>query len=166
MTFNIGAQLKFSGKVRFESDAPLEFITAVADKVQGVITTDDQRFAFTVSIKSFNGFNSALQKEHFNENYLESEKYPLASYSGRLLDKIDFSTSGTFTVRTKGKFEIRGVSAEKIFKHQVTIKNGQVTIGSVFTLLLSDFNIHIPRIVQNKIAEEINVFLEAKADLK
>ncbi|MBK9150248.1 MAG: YceI family protein [Saprospiraceae bacterium] len=163
---SVSGQWKFAGKVRFESDAPLEYITAVADKVQGVITPEDGRFAFTVSIKSFEGFNSALQKEHFHENYMDSDKYPLASYSGKLLDPIDISAQGEFVVRTKGKFEVKGVAREKILKHTINIKNGQIQIHSEFTVLLSDFNIHIPRIVLNKISEEIKITVDAKSVAK
>lgn len=159
-------QWNFTGKVRFESDAPLEFIMAVADKLQGVMIPEEGRFAFTLNIKSFEGFNSALQKEHFHENYMNSEKYPVASYSGKLLDPLDKNLQGEFVIRTKGKFIIKGVEKEKILKHKVIVRNGQILISSEFIILLSDFNINIPRIVQNKISEEIKIFVEAKSVLK
>ncbi|MBK9254888.1 MAG: YceI family protein [Saprospiraceae bacterium] len=153
--------LSLTGNVLFVSDAPLEIIKAKSEKMQGVIQLKEQKFAFSVPIKSFEGFNGPLQREHFNENYLESNIFPTATYTGKLLDSIDVTTDGSYTVRTKGKLTIHGITKERILKHKITVQKGILTITSEFTVLLSDHNITIPKIVFNKIAEEIKVSLEA-----
>ncbi|MBK9733473.1 MAG: YceI family protein [Saprospiraceae bacterium] len=116
-------------------------------------------------MRSFNGFNSALQQEHFNENYLESDKFPTATYVGKLLDPIDLSKDASYQVRTKGIFTIHGVGMERILKHEITIKNKLLLLRSSFIISLEDYNISIPSIVNKKIAEEINVSLEAQLRL-
>jgi YceI-like domain len=149
------------GSISFSSDAPLELIKARSGELRGKIDAAKKLFAFSIKINTFKGFNSALQKEHFNENYLESEKYPEASFSGKIIEEIDFSKDGTYTIRAKGRLNIHGVAQERIIKSDLTIKNGQVTIKSNFTVLLADHNIPIPKVVHEKLASEIKVEVNA-----
>jgi hypothetical protein len=86
------------GNVEFTSDAPLELIQAKSDQVTGLIKTSDRSFAFRAMINSFEGFNSSLQKTHFNENYMESAKYPYTVFEGKIIEEIDFNTPGTYNV--------------------------------------------------------------------
>jgi hypothetical protein len=150
------------GKVHFKSEAPLELIQAESDALDGLINFGKETFAFTVSIKSFQGFNSALQQEHFNENYLESTKFQRATFSGKLIEKVDILTDGEYIVRAKGKLNIHGVEQERIIRSTIYVKSGTITIQSKFSVLLQDHNIAIPKVVQHKIAEEIFVSLQAK----
>lgn len=153
-----------NGIISFRSDAPLELITASSNEIRGKLDTSKKIFAFSVKIKSFNGFNSPLQKEHFNENYMESNKYPDATFSGKIIEDIDFSKNGTFTLRAKGNLIVHGVPQERIIKSTITISNGKVQIKSNFTVQLSDHNIPIPKVVHEKLASEISV--EVTADMK
>ena len=82
-----------NGKVSFKSDAPLEVIKAKSAKLRGAIDPANQSFAWTVEIKTFEGFNNPLQREHFNENYMESKRYPKASFVGKIIEKIDFQVA-------------------------------------------------------------------------
>lgn len=150
-----------NGRVRFKSTAPLEIIEASSEKLLGAIDPAGQTFAWTVDVLSFEGFNSSLQREHFNENYLESTRYPNASFSGKIIEKIDFDKDGTYAVRAKGKLRIHGVEQERIIKGRLEIRGGRVRVETVFTVPLSDHNISIPKIVHQKIAEEIEVTVEA-----
>lgn len=152
----------FKGKVKFVSNAPLEIIKAESQKLTGIVDKNNYSFAFTVNLKSFEGFNSALQQEHFHENYMETEKYPAITYTGKILDKIDWKSDGSYEVRAKGKFNIHGIESEKILKCKITIKNGEVFVSSSFKIALEDFSITIPRIVYKKIAEEIDITVELK----
>lgn len=152
-----------NGSVIFRSDAPLELISAKSVEMRGKLDIDKKVFAFSININSFSGFNSLLQREHFNENYLESDKYPTASFSGKIIEDIDFSTDGIFTLRAKGNLAIHGVVQERIIKSDLIIKKGVISIKSNFTLLLEDHNIAIPKIVHEKLASEIKV--EVKADM-
>jgi hypothetical protein len=154
-------KISFKGEVSFTSDAPLEVIRAKSDKLAGVIDPATGEFAFSVKLKTFNGFNSALQQEHFHENYMRTSMYPTLSYSGKLLDKLEEGLSGDFEVRTKGKFYINGVWSERILKHKARINNHKLTIESDFIIKLADHNILIPKIVNKKIAEEIHIHLYA-----
>ena len=150
-----------NGQVYFHSDAPLEFIGAKSDLLEGVIDPAKNTFAFQLEISSFEGFNSPLQKVHFNENYLETKRFPKATFSGKIIEKVDLKKDGTYTVRTKGKLVVHGISQERIIKSTVTVTDGVLELKSTFTVLLDEHDIDIPRIVHQKIAEEIKVEITA-----
>ncbi|MFN8250800.1 MAG: YceI family protein [Ferruginibacter sp.] len=152
-----------NGSISFRSDAPLELIKAQSYELKGVVIPEKKQFAFIIAVKTFKGFNSPLQQEHFNENYLESNKYPTASFEGKIIEDIDLSKDGVFEVRSKGNLSIHGVTQERIIKSELTIKNKNISIRSNFTVLLADHNIPIPKVVHEKLASEIKV--EVKADL-
>lgn len=153
-----------SGEISFLSEAPLELITASSDQVQGVIDTEERTFAFAVMISSFEGFNSPLQQQHFNENYLESGRFPKAIFKGRIIEKVDLQTNGVFSIRAKGMLSVHGIEQERIIKSTVTIQDNNLIITADFTVPLSDHNITIPRIVNQKIAEEIQVSIRAQME--
>lgn len=146
-----------SGKISFKSDAPLELIKASSDQLIGLLDNNKKVFSFKINIRSFEGFNSPLQKEHFNENYMESDKYPVASFSGKIIEDVDFSKDGTYDVRAKGTLTIHGISQERIIKGNVAVNNKKITITASFSVLLSDHNIPIPIVVYKKLANEIKV---------
>ena len=152
-----------SGSIFFRSEASLEIIKAQSSELKGILVTDKKQFAFIVSIRSFKGFNSPLQQEHFNENYMESNKFPAASFEGKIIEDIDFTKDGVYSIRTKGNLSIHGVVQERIIKSEITVKNTNISIRSNFTVLLSDHNIPIPKVVHEKLASEIQV--DIKADL-
>ena len=145
----------------FTSNAELELISASSDKVQGLIDPASNQFAFAVDVKSFRGFNSELQREHFNEKYMESEKFPKARFSGKIIEPIDFSTNQSYDVRAKGELDIHGQKQTRIIKTKVTIKDGLVYLETSFFVPLVDHNISIPSIVSQKIATEIEVDFKA-----
>jgi hypothetical protein len=152
-----------NGAASFRSDAPLELITADSRELKGRFDISKKTFAFVIRIASFNGFNSPLQKEHFNENYMETDKFPTATFGGKVIEDIDLKTDGTYTVRAKGNLQIHGVVQERIIKSVLVVKNGVISIKSNFTVLLSDHNIPIPKVVHEKLASEIKI--EINADL-
>jgi polyisoprenoid-binding protein YceI len=145
------------GTTKFTSEAPLELIKAQSGKTNGVVDFGTKNVAFSVEVKTFNGFNSELQKEHFLENYMESEKYPKATFKGKLIDDVDLSKPGTYSVRSKGTFNIHGVEKEKIIKVKLIVKDGQVEAESEFEVPLGDHDIKVPKIVNQKIASVIMV---------
>ena len=146
-----------TGTIRFKSDAPLELIQAASQELRGAISPGERTFAFTVPMASFQGFNSPLQREHFNENYMESVKYPDATFTGRIIEEIDLRQPGTYTIRAKGILTVHGVAQERIIKSQVQVGNGNCNLSASFTVLLADHAITIPKVVHQKIAEEIEV---------
>lgn len=149
-----------SGRVNFTSDAPLEVIKASSSKLAGVLNLTDRSFAFSIPMRSFEGFNSALQRTHFNENYLETEKYPKARFNGKIIEEIDLSSPGTVQVRAKGKLLIHGLEEDRIIRCMMNIKPGKIDVRSEFTVPLEDHDIAIPSIVQQKIAEIIDVRIQ------
>lgn len=108
-------------------------------------------------MESFDGFNSGLQKEHFNENYIESSKFPEATFNGKIIEDADLTKDGSYTIRAKGNFTIHGVSQERIIKSAVTVRNGKMNLQSAFSVLLEDHNIPIPKVVKDKLSSEISV---------
>lgn len=146
-----------AAKASFVSAAPLEIIKAENAEVSGLIDFQEKTFVVQVKNKGFKGFNSPLQQEHFFENYLETHKYAKSSFKGKLIDPIDPTVSGIYEVRAKGWLDIHGVSQERIIKIQLQVNKQQIQFKSAFTVLLADHDISIPRIVYQKIAEEIKV---------
>lgn len=142
------------GQVSFISEAPLEIIKASSDQLQGVLDLDNKTFAFRIYIKSFNGFNSPLQKEHFYENYMEVSEFPLATFKGKILENIEKDRS---KYRAKGMLEIHGVSVERIVEISLEINEDAADFYATLAVPLVDHEINLPRIVYQKIAEEILV---------
>jgi hypothetical protein len=146
-----------SGVVSFVSKAELELIKASSNKGVGLLNPSTNQFAFSVDIESFQGFNSSLQRSHFNENYLESNKLPRATFAGKIIEEIDLGIEGTYEVRAKGDLTIHGQAQPRIIKAKITVRKQRVTIESQFVVPLADHNIRIPKIVSQKIATEIEV---------
>jgi polyisoprenoid-binding protein YceI len=150
-----------NGEISFVSNAELELISASSQKLQGIIDASTNQFAFTVPINSFKGFNSELQRIHFNEKYLESDKYPDATFSGKIIEQIDFSKDGTYELRAKGYLDIHGQKQIRIIKSKLVVNRGSISIESSFKVPLADHNISIPKIVNQKIATEIVINVSA-----
>lgn len=154
------------GNVRFFSNAPQEIIKAYSADLNGIIDFSKKTFVFKISISSFEGFNSPLQREHFNENYMETSNFPFATYTGKIIENIDLSKNENYQIRTKGKLKIHGVEQERIIVATVSVKNKVITVSSNFIVLLEDYQIKIPRVVDYKLSQEINVSMYAELKAK
>lgn len=150
-----------SGSVEFLSEAPLERIEAKSTALKGILNPVSREFAFTLPINSFEGFNSPLQQEHFNENYLESETHPKGQFSGAIIESIDLTQPGTYKVRAKGDLSIHGIAVERIIPIELMVGEGGMQVSASFIVPLADHDISIPRIVRQKIAEDIAVSVTA-----
>lgn len=148
------------GVAHIRSEAPLELIQAESKSLRGVIAPETRSFAFTVRINSFQGFNSEIQHTHFLENYMEEKKFTSATFTGKFIEDIPFDTPGTYSVRAKGNLEVHGIMRERIIKGQLVIKENSANIHTVFLVPVSDHGINIPKIVNQKIAEEIEVTID------
>lgn len=153
-----------SGFVAFRSEAPQEIIGAKSNELRGILDTEKKVFVFKVLLNTFEGFNSGLQREHFNDKFLETEIYPEVIFSGKIIEDVNFENDGTFSIRAKGKLTVHGIDQERIVKVNVTVKNHMIFIESTFSILLADHSIKVPKVVHEKIASEINI--EVKAELK
>ena len=159
-------QSKFTtqnAQIEFFSKAPLENIKASSDKARGGIDLETNQILFVVPIKSFE-FKKKLMQKHFNEQYLESDKFPMARFEGAFLNPIKINSQDQQQVKFSGTITIHGVS--KIINEEVKITRYQdeIDVHSKFKLKTKDFNIKIPRMFIKNIAEEIEV--ELKANLK
>ncbi len=159
----IQAQKYFTreGKVSFTSEAPLERIEANNHKATSVMDAETGKMEFAILIKAFQ-FEKALMQEHFNENYLESSKFPKAVFKGEIvnLSDVNFSENGTYKVNVKGQMTIHGVTKEIEAPGTITINNGDISAASNFQLTVADYEIEIPSIVREKIAKTVDVAVD------
>jgi hypothetical protein len=150
-----------NGKVHFESNAPLENIHANSSSLTGLVDIAVNTFAFSIDIQSLKGFNSALQQEHFYENYLETDRYPQATFSGKLIDKFNTELVSQ-KIRAKGTLEIHGIKKERIID-VILVKKGDIfKVESKFNIMLEEHAIRIPKVVHQKIAENIRVHVQGE----
>jgi polyisoprenoid-binding protein YceI len=102
-------------------------------------------------------FPNKLMQEHFNENYMESTKYPAGTFSGKIDQPIDLSKDGTYEVTATGDFTVHGVKKSRQLKGKLQVNNGKIAIDTQFDVALKDHNIDVPTIVFVKIAQIIQV---------
>lgn len=145
----------------FTSDATSELINASSSGLKGVIDPLKKIFLFKIPIVSFTGFNTPLQQEHFNENYMESGHYPQAEFKGKIIEDVDLFREGTYTIRAKGSMIIHGVEQACIIRVTIKVKKKSIVISSSFPIALADYNIKIPRIVNDKLNPQIMVNVDA-----
>lgn len=149
-----------NGKADFLSDAPLEIIKASTKNLSGALNITDRSFSFSIPTKTFEGFNSSLQKVHFNEDYMETELYPNSTFKGKIIEEVDLSVQGEYKIRAKGKMNIHGVEFDRIVRCDLIVGENKIDVKAVFTVFLADHNISIPSIVNKKIAEEIKLDIQ------
>ena len=144
--------------VKFFSHTPVEDIEAHNHQTLSVLNTENGQIAFSLLMKSFE-FEKALMQEHFNENYMESEKFPSAVFKGNIVsdEAIDLSQDGTYEVAVKGSLNIHGVQQPTETTATITVAGNTVTANTKFIAKPADFDIEIPSVVVKNIAEEIEV---------
>jgi polyisoprenoid-binding protein YceI len=147
-----------TGRITFFSSTPMENIEAFNNEVSAVADATSGELVFQAPIKSFK-FEKALMQEHFNENYMESDKYPKADFKGRIADigKVNFTKDGAYNVTANGKLTMHGVTRDISVPGTITVKGGNATINSKFNVRTADYGIRIPALVEGKIAKEIAV---------
>jgi polyisoprenoid-binding protein YceI len=146
-----------AGETSFFSETPVENISATNKKVRSAINPATGDVVVTMQMTDFQ-FPNKLMQEHFNENYVESEKYPAATFRGRLTEPVDFTKAGTYDVVAKGSFTLHGVSQERTLKGKLTVEPGQkLTLLSDFSVALKDHAIEVPTLVFVKVAQVISV---------
>jgi polyisoprenoid-binding protein YceI len=149
-----------SGQVSFYSYALLEDITATTGSVNGLLNALTGEIAFIIPIRSFK-FAKSLMQEHFNEKYMESDKFPNATYKGNIIEKPDYTAKGTYPVTSKGKLTIHGIEKEVNESGTLQIDSGRMVLNSTFRVALQDFNITKPSLLFNNIADTIDVKINA-----
>jgi len=145
-------------KIGFFSSTPIEDIKALSEKGASVLLIKSKDIVFQVSIKSFE-FSNKLMQQHFNESYMESDKYPTASFKGKIVEDIDFSKKGNYPITAKGKLKVHGVEKDRTINGTLQISDTGMSLTSAFDVACKDHQIEIPSIVFKKIAEVIKVNL-------
>ncbi|OLY91470.1 YceI-like domain-containing protein [Cnuella takakiae] len=143
-------------KTTFFSVAPLEDISAVTNEATSSINKNTGQITVRIPIKSFD-FPDELMEEHFNDNYLESDKFPMATFTGKITNPVDWKRLGKIDVTADGVLNIHGVNQQRTIAGSLIVGNNGVQLDSKFKVKLADFNIKIPKLVFQKIAESIDV---------
>lgn len=140
--------------VKFYSSAPIEDIEAHNESATSVIDMETGKVAFSVKIKGFQ-FEKSLMQEHFNENYMDSDKYPKSTFSGQIKDWKN--EPGKRSVSVDGELMIHGVKKQVTIQGTIDVSEGRIKVESVFPVKLEDYKVKIPKAVFYNIAEEVEV---------
>ncbi len=152
-----------SGYIGFYSHTPIEDIKADNNQAAGVLDISTGDLVFQALIRSFK-FSKALMEEHFNENYMESDKYPKASFKGKITNpgSVNFSKNGNYEVTVEGDLTIRDVTKKISVKGNLEVVTGGINGTSKFNVVPEDYNIKIPGVVKDKIAKTLEVTVSMK----
>ena len=158
-----------TGKISFNASAPSspEKIEAVNNEVATVLDEQKGDIVFQVLIKSFK-FERELMQEHFNENYMESDKFPKSDFKGSItnISDINFTKDGTYNAKVSGKLTMHGVSNDVTVPGTITVQGATATLKAKFSVKLKDYKIDIPSLVADKINKEATITLESSLTRK
>jgi polyisoprenoid-binding protein YceI len=144
--------------ISFYSDGLIEDITAENTKVATIFNSTTGDLVFSVPMKEFQ-FEKALMQEHFNEKYVESEKFPKGTFQGKLVG-YDMSKSGAQQAHAQGKLTIHGVTHDIDVPGTFTVDGKKLTMKSKFMVKVADYEITIPSVVFQNIAEVVEVTVD------
>ncbi len=147
-----------NGHISFSATTPLENIEATNNQAVSILNPEDGTLQFSLLVKSFE-FKVALMQEHFNENYMESDKFPKAGFTGKItnIETIDFKKNGTYPAEVSGNITIHGVTKPITTKGTLTVAGKSINAKAKFIVMPKDFDIEIPSLVEDKIAKEVEV---------
>lgn len=168
LSLSSNAQGKFytkTGKISFFSSAPLEDIEATNKAVVTLLDSKTGDLKFAVLMKGFE-FKKALMQEHFNKDYIESDKFPKSEFKGQIVNNsiVNYTTNGIYSVTVKGKLTVHGATKDVETTGTLTVKDGKVTAHSVFNVLLADYNIIIPRLHRDNISKTIRITVDCSLE--
>ena len=146
--------------ISFFSSTPLEDIRAQTEKAGSAVNTKTKEIYFKVPVNTF-VFKYKLMQDHFNESYLESDKYPNAEFKGTIVTSADLSKDGTFPVVVKGELLLHGVSKHYEEKGTVQVHGSEWIADAKFQIKLVDHQIKIPSLMLENIAEIVDVTVHA-----
>ena len=153
-----------TAKISFNASAAgsPEKIEAINNEVANVLDATTGDMGFSVLVKSFK-FERALMQEHFNENYMESDKLPKADFKGKITNvaEVNFAKDGTYPAKVSGKLTIHGITNDVTVPGTVTVAGSSVKLKARFSVKLQDYKISIPSVVADKIGKEAAITLES-----
>jgi hypothetical protein len=147
-----------SSKISFFAGTPIEDIDAVNLKAISFLNINTGEVTISIPNKEFQ-FKRSLMEEHFNENYMESEKFPKSDFKGKLNDiqKIGLKSKGSFAVTVTGILTVHGISKERTIDITIHTSDGKIEGETKFIIPLADHNIERPKILWEKMAENVEV---------
>lgn len=157
-----GKYITKSGHISFYSDGKLEKIEANNYKATAAMTSAGA-VEFAVLMKGFE-FEKSLMQDHFNENYVESDKFPRATFKGKIANPsaVKFTTDGTYPVSVSGTLTIHGVAKPVKASGTITVSGGKISANSTFNISLKDYGIKIPGDKVNNISNSIKITVDLK----
>ena len=160
VAFNAPAQkyVVENGVITFFSDAVIEDIKAENIKMSSIFNIETSDIAFSIPIREFQ-FEKKLMQQHFNEKYMDSEKFPKGTFTGKI-EGFDKSASSIQPVTATGKLTIHGVTQPVTMQGTIEMKNSKVAMKSRFIVKLADYKIDIPQLMWQNIAEQVEVTVE------
>ena len=163
ISVNLNAQkfLTKNGHINFYSHTAMEDIKADNNQVASILDIATGEMVFNVLMKSFR-FDRALMEEHFNENYVESDKFPQAKFKGKItnLSAVDFKKAGVYNVDIEGDMTIHGTTKPIKANGTLEVKDDHILGKSKFQIKAPDYNIAIPSVVKEKFAESLDVTVD------
>jgi polyisoprenoid-binding protein YceI len=152
-----------NGYIGFYSHTAVEDIKGDNNQVASILDISTGDIVFQVLVKSFH-FDKALMEEHFNENYMESEKFPKSTFKGKItnLSSVDFSKPGKYDVTVEGDLNIHDVTNKVAAKGTIEVVTGGINANSKFNIVPEDYKINIPGVVRDNIAKNLEVAVTMK----
>jgi polyisoprenoid-binding protein YceI len=152
-----------TGTIKFFSKTDLENIDATNTIVTAVLDTKSGAIQFSVPMKAFE-FKRALMQEHFNENYVESDKYPNSTFKGKVVNNADiqYGTPGTYTANIEGDLTIHGVTRPLTTKAKLVVTAADIEATTAFQVVVSDYKISIPALVADKISKSVQIEINTR----
>jgi len=164
MTPSIHAQKYYTkaGSIAFHAGTQLEDIDATNNTSICMVDAASGDMEWSTLIKGFK-FKRALMEEHFNENYMESNTYPKSTFKGKIdnIASVKFTTDGNYKVKVSGKLTLHGITRDITTDGTVKVSGTKITMDSKFYIKPSDYNIVVPSTVQDKIAGNVEVVVQA-----
>lgn len=156
-----------SGKIVFDATSPKspENILGVNKTATCVLDTKTGNVQFAVLMKGFE-FEKALMQEHFNENYVESNKFPKAEFRGAVADpaSVSYGKEGVYNVKVKGKLTIHGETRDVESDGKITVKGGKMQAVAAFQVILADYGITVPQLVADKLSKTAKITVDCLLD--
>jgi polyisoprenoid-binding protein YceI len=149
-----------NAKIGLFSSAPIEDIKASTTTGTSVYDANAGELDFNVTVSSFQ-FEKSLMQEHFNSDYMESDKFPKATFKGKIQEHPDLTKDGTYPVNVSGDLTVHGVTKQRTIPGNITVKGGAITMTAEFMVKCADHNIKIPSLVFHNIAESIKINVSA-----
>ena len=157
-----------NGKINFDATSPNspEKVEAVNRTVTCVVDTKTGNIQFAALMKGFE-FEKALMQEHFNENYVESDKFPKAEFKGLIDDNeaVNYSKDGTYAVKVRGKLTIHGQTQDVETHGKLIVENGKISLSGDFNVILSDYKVSIPGLVADKVSKNAKISVACQLEL-